>query len=135
MIRSAQGRVATTLRAAAPPALLTVAAAVLLRFPPEDSTFYPQCPIYAALHLACPGCGGTRALASLLQGHLREALHFNALITLMLPFALGYGIVCYRRLLREKDFCWPQLPLAAIYAATAAAGLFAILRNLPPRWL
>ena len=70
MIRSAQDRVAATLRAAAPVALLTAGAAVLLRFPPEDSTFYPQCPIFAALHLECPGCGGTRALASLLRGHV-----------------------------------------------------------------
>jgi Protein of unknown function (DUF2752) len=135
MIRSAQGRIAITLRAGAPLALLAAAAALLLRFPPEGSAFYPQCPIYAALHLACPGCGGTRALASLLHGHLREALHFNALVTLMLPFALGYGTGCYRRLLQDKVFRWPQPPLAAIYAATAAAGLFAILRNLPQSWL
>ena len=135
MIRSGQRRVGITLRATAPLALLAAGAAALLRFPPDDSTFYPQCPIFAALHLECPGCGGTRALASLLHGHVSEALHFNALITLMLPFALAYGIVCYRRLLRDKFFCWPQLPMAAIYTATAAAGLFAILRNLPTRWL
>jgi|SRR5580704_13520920 hypothetical protein len=135
MIRSAQDRVAATLRAAAPVALLTAGAAVLLRFPPGDSTFYPQCPIFAALHLECPGCGGTRALASLLHGHVSEALHFNAMITLMLPFALAYGIACYRRLLRDKIFRWPQLPMTAIYTATAAAGLFAILRNLPAQWL
>jgi Protein of unknown function (DUF2752) len=133
MIRFPQGRLATTLRAAAPLALLAAAATVLLRFPPTRSAFYPQCPIYAALHLACPGCGGTRALASLLHGHLREALHFNALITLMIPFALSYGIACYRRLLRDKDFRWPELPHATIYAVTTSTVLFAILRNLSLR--
>jgi hypothetical protein len=116
-------------------ALLAAGAVLLLRFPPAHSTFYPQCPIYAAFHLACPGCGGTRALSALLHGHIGEALRFNALITLLLPFALGYGIVCYWRHLRDKVFRWPQLPRTAIYAVTASAAIFAILRNLPARWL
>jgi hypothetical protein len=135
MISSAQGRIATAVRAAAAVAGLAAAAAVLLRFPPAQSAFYPQCPIYSAFHLACPGCGGTRALAALLHGHLSEAFHFNALITLLLPFALGYGAVCFWRLLRDKIYRWPQLPRTAIYAATGAAVIFAILRNLPARWL
>jgi uncharacterized membrane protein YjjB (DUF3815 family) len=106
---------------------------MLLRFPPMHSAFYPQCPIYAAFHLECPGCGGTRALASLLHGNVSEAFHLNALITLMLPFALGYGIVSYRRLLRDGVFHWPQLPPAAIYAIATATVSFAIVRNLPLR--
>jgi hypothetical protein len=134
MTPSTQGRIATTVRAAAPPALLAAAAGLLLRFPPAHSAFYPRCPIYSAFHLECPGCGGTRALAALLHGHAGEALHWNTLITLMLPFVLGYGIVCYWRLLRGGVFLWPQLPRAALNAATTAAVIFSILRNLPPRW-
>jgi Protein of unknown function (DUF2752) len=131
MIRWPQRRIATTVRAATPLTLVAAAAAVLLRFPPTQSAFYPQCPIYAALHLTCPGCGGTRALAALLRGHLGLALHFNALITLALPFAVGYGIVCYWRLLQGKVFRWPQPPLAAIVVTTSATVIFTILRNLP----
>jgi hypothetical protein len=135
MNHSAQSRIATTLRAAAPAALLAAGAVVLLRFPPAHSAFYPQCPIYAALHLECPGCGGTRALAALLHGRLSEAIHLNALITLLLPFALGYVVVCYWRLLRNESYRWPRLPTAAIYAVATVALLFSILRNLPLRWL
>jgi hypothetical protein len=134
MTPSTRGRIATTVRAAAPAAVLAAAVGLLLRFPPARSAFYPKCPIYAAFHLECPGCGGTRALAALLHGHAGEALHWNALITLMLPLALGYGIVYYWRLLRGGVFLWPQLPRAALYAATTAAVIFSILRNLPPRW-
>jgi hypothetical protein len=43
---------------------------VVLRFPPDSSGFYPRCPIFFWLHLDCPGCGGTRALAALLRGRL-----------------------------------------------------------------
>jgi hypothetical protein len=128
---SAQSRIATTLRAAAPAALLAAGAVVLLRFPPAHNAFYPQCPVYAALHLECPGCGATRALAALLHGHLSEALHCNALITLLLPFALGYGIICYWRLLRNGSYRWPRLPDTAVYAVATTAVLFTILRNLP----
>jgi Protein of unknown function (DUF2752) len=135
MISSTHNRIATTTRVLAPPALLVAVAGVLLRFPPAHSAFYPQCPIYTAFHLACPGCGGTRALAALLHGSLTEALHLNALITLSLPLALAYGMVCYWRLLQAKTYRWPQPPPAAIYAATAITVLFAIFRNLPQRWL
>ena len=60
--------------------LVAVAAAsaayLLLRFPPETSSFYPRCPVFTWLHVYCPGCGGTRALAALLHGRLdrRHAL-------------------------------------------------------------
>jgi hypothetical protein len=134
MTHSARSRAATISRAAAPATLLA-AGAIVLRFPPSQSAFYPQCPIYAALHLECPGCGATRALAALLHGHLNEALHYNALITLLLPFAMGYAIVCYWRLLRNESYRWPRLPTAAIYAVATVALLFSILRNLPLRWL
>jgi hypothetical protein len=135
MNHSARSRAATILRAAAPATLLAAGAIVLLRFPPSQSAFYPQCPIYAALHLECPGCGATRALAALLHGQLRDALHLNALITLLLPFALGYAIVCYWRLLRNESYRWPRLPTAAIYAVATAAVLFTLLRNMPLGWL
>jgi hypothetical protein len=48
---------------------------------------------------------------------------------------LSYGIVCYRRLLRDSDFRWPQPPLAAIYAVATVAALFTILRNMHAQWL
>jgi hypothetical protein len=134
MISILQSRISGTLRAAAPLVLIAAVAAVLLRFPPSQNHFYPVCPVYFVLHLQCPGCGGTRALAALLHGHLREALHWNALITLMLPPAAGYGGVLYWRFLRRKALGWPQAPPAAIYAALAIAAVFTMERNLPAPW-
>ena len=128
-------RIGFAVRAATPVAILALVAAVLLRFPPTQYTFYPRCPIYWLLHLQCPGCGTTRALAALLHGHFAEALRLNALTTLMLPPAAAYAVICYRRslraYLRSEAFHWPQLPSIGIYAALAAATIFAVLRNLP----
>ncbi len=131
MTPALHGRIATITRAAAPPALLATLIAVLLRFPPAQNTFYPRCPIYTVLHLQCPGCGGTRALAALLHCHINEALHHNALVTLLLPIAFLYAVLCYLRFLQHKAHRWPQLPPAAIHAALATAAIFTVLRNLP----
>jgi hypothetical protein len=127
----ARGRVARTMRAAAPLAVIVTAVAVLLCFPPAQSSFYPRCPIFECLHLQCPGCGATRALAELLRGHVNEAMHRNALVTLLLPIAVPYGILCYHRFLRRAPIRWPQVPQAAIYCALGIVAAFTILRNLP----
>jgi hypothetical protein len=132
MIDIVRGRIADTLRAAVPPAIIALATFILLRFPPTQHSFYPQCPIYELLHLRCPGCGATRAFAALLHGHVTEAMNRNALITLLLPFAAAYGILCYSRLLQCKPLRLPQPRPGVIYAAITVATVFTVIRNLPP---
>ena len=105
-------------------------AAVLLRFPPEQYRFYPQCPVYALFRIECPGCGTTRALAAMLHGNISQALHANALTTLMLPFAAVYAADCYWRYLRRQPLRLPKVPAQAAYAGIAVALGFMILRNL-----
>jgi hypothetical protein len=126
-------RIQDTTRAAAPPALIALVVTVLLRFPPAQYNFYPQCPIHDLLQIQCPGCGATRAVAALLRGHLAEAMHLNALVTLLLPFAAVYGILCYRRLLQRKPLRWPQPPPAVIYTAFTLVAVFTVIRNIPLR--
>ena len=58
-------------------------------------------------------------------------MSLNALITLLLPFAAAYGILCYCRLLQRKDPRWPQPRPMIIYAALAMATVFTVIRNLP----
>ena len=122
---------------AAPPAvialgiLVLLVIIVLLRFPPAQYDFYPKCPIHELTHLQCPGCGATRAAAALLRGHLAEAMHLNALVTLLLPFVAVWGIVCYRRVLQRKSVRWPQPPPAVLYSALTLSAVFTVIRNLP----
>jgi hypothetical protein len=131
MISSTRGCIANVSRAAAPLAVVTFGAALLLRLPPAQNSFYPSCPIKEYLHLQCPGCGATRALAALLSGHLVEAIHFNALVTLLFPFTAAYGILCYHRFLRREPLRNPQPPSAIIYAVLALTVVFTMVRNLP----
>jgi hypothetical protein len=131
VISRTRNRTADILRAAMPPAIVALAAILLLRFPPERYSFYPGCPIHELLHLQCPGCGATRAIAALLHGHFVDAMNLNALVTLLLPFAAAYGILCYSRLLQRKAICCLQPPPVATYAALVLIAVFAVMRNLP----
>ncbi len=106
-------------------------AAILWRFPPEQYAFYPRCPIHEYLHLDCPGCGGTRAVAALLHGHLHEALHWNPLVVALLPLLLVYAAICLHRAWSYEVYLWPQAPLWTAQATLAAAAIFMVARNLP----
>ncbi|HEY6412922.1 MAG TPA: DUF2752 domain-containing protein [Edaphobacter sp.] len=123
-----QGRLAAVVVAAAPLVCVGLAAMVLLRFPPGEYGFYPVCPVYRYLHVLCPGCGATRALAALLRGRADEALRLNWLIVMMLPVLAGCAVVWYRRWLR--GFAWLRVPSAAVYGALGIAVIFGVARNL-----
>jgi hypothetical protein len=108
---------------------LAGALAVLYRFPPELYHFYPQCPVFRYLHMYCPGCGATRALAALLHGQLLQALHYNALVVLLLPPVVYVLVKTYVRVLRAESFEWPEISPVGIKLVLVAGFLFAILRN------
>ena len=104
--------------------------AALYVWPPGRGSLYPACPIHEYLHIDCPGCGATRALAALLHGHLRDAVRLNALFVLLLPLGIGAALDCYRRAMRVGEFHWPAIPRHTIYAGLAVAATFMIVRNL-----
>jgi len=111
-----------------PPAALLIlftatAAIVLLRFPPAQYGFYPECPIHHLFGILCPGCGTTRALAALLRGQIAEALRFNPITTLLLPISLAWGFF-------KRRGRWSKLSPAALGGLLTAAALFTLVRNL-----
>jgi Protein of unknown function (DUF2752) len=132
MTLATRGRVVRTLPAAAPPAIIALVATILLLFPPENYSFYPRCPIHEYLHLQCPGCGATRALAALLRGHVAEALQLNPLIPLLLPLVLLYLTHhLWKQRHNIQALTWPNPPRYAVYALLVVAAVFTIARNLP----
>lgn len=107
---------------------LAVVTAMLYRFPPETYGFYPQCPFHALTGLLCPGCGATRALATLLHGNLKEAMPWNGLFVVLVPILLVYLAIEYVRAVSGRPQI--QVPKPAIVAMLATAISFAVLRNL-----
>ena len=105
-------------------------ASVLLRFSPQEYSFYPRCPFYALTGHYCPGCGATRAIAELLHGHVAAALHFNAAVTLLLPVLLWYFGTMYWTAVQDNRVEWPQVPQWSWRAALACVLLFGVARDL-----
>ena len=104
-------------------------AALLYQFPPEQYSFYPQCPVFRYLHVLCPGCGATRALAALLHLRIEAALQYNAFVVVLLPFAAAYLALAYWRACTEDEFAWPRVPAFGVASGLAAAFVFALVRN------
>ena len=130
MHRTINSRLAYLGRAAAPAVIATLAIAILLRFPPALYGFYPRCPLHQYLHIICPGCGATRALATLLRCNLAEAFRLNALITLLAPVALFYAAACYRSILARRPLSLPQPSPSAVYVTLAIAAVFIVVRHI-----
>jgi hypothetical protein len=97
---------------------------------PRLAAALPACPIHQYLGVLCPGCGATRAMLALLHGRMSDAVRWNALFVLLLPLAIWFGAESYRRAVKAREFEWPQVPAAVVYAVAVAACVFTVLRNL-----
>jgi hypothetical protein len=120
-------KAATKMRAVTCAAL--AGAVVLYLFPPEQYDFYPQCPVFRYLHVYCPGCGATRALAALLHGRIAEALHYNTLVVMLIPVLLAYFAAACWKSRGEEVFTWPRVPAKALTALLVMSAAFGVLRN------
>lgn len=105
------------------------AAFALVTSPPESSAWYPACPVAKYLHLLCPGCGATRALAALLRGRLRDAIGYNPLFVAVLPGLVVGSVECYRRAVSPRPFHWPQVPAWVPYGLLGLCAIFMLVRN------
>jgi uncharacterized protein DUF2752 len=103
--------------------------AVLYYFPPAQYRFYPRCPIYSATHLLCPGCGGTRALYELLHLNFSGALHYNALITVLMPLGFLWFAFCWHNAVRHGAVLEMRLHCGVTVALVLMAVLFTVARN------
>ena len=91
----------------------------------------PICPFKAVTGFDCPGCGGTRAVHQLLNGHLGAALDFNVLAVLALPLILWGAFVTLTLMLRGPKLRMPSLSSRWTWVALVVVALFWVVRNLP----
>ena len=61
---------------------------VYARFNPEESLFFPKCPVYLLTGYQCPGCGSQRAFFHLFHGNLLTAFRYNPLILALVPYIM-----------------------------------------------
>lgn len=58
---------------------------IYAKYNPIENAWFPQCPIKKVTGLNCPACGSQRALHSLLNGKILEALSFNYFYIIAIP--------------------------------------------------
>ena len=113
--------------------ILSAAAAlfVLFRFDPARNDFFPDCLFHTLTGLHCPGCGSTRAVHQLLQGHVGAALALNPLLVLLIPLLLGAWLLQKWRRTNGR----PNAPLFSHprvgWTIAVVVIAFGVLRNVP----
>jgi len=100
--------------------------------PELANNFWPPCFTYKATGLHCPGCGTTRCLYSLLHGDIPQALAYNLLFPIMLPYILWsvgrFGYYYLSDKPKPPRKAWPRwvAPVLVILIYGYAA-----IRNIP----
>lgn len=102
---------------------------------PTREGLFPVCPSIRWWALACPGCGGTRALYLLLHGDVWGAFAMNPLLMAALPaLAVGglWGLIC----LWQGRPWGRRLPRWLPWAVVLILVVYTVARNLPgsPLW-
>jgi hypothetical protein len=129
--RTAKGNVAVAAAVVGAVAVHGGAALFFASHDPYHSQVFPTCPFLAVTGLQCPGCGGTRAMYSLLHGDVVGAVRMNPLVLVLYPVVLGYGaslLAEYRAQTRlARVLSWSAFGL--LMAGVLYSGL---VRNLLP---
>lgn len=122
--------------AAVPPFAVAGVAAVGCLFvgladPTRGQVLWP-CPFKALTGgLDCPGCGGTRAVHSLLNGNIGAAFGYNAILMLALPYLLYSWSAWALPTVTNARLPVLRLPVKVIYGVFAVVMVWWVARNLP----
>lgn len=87
------------------------------------------CVIHDVLHIYCPGCGGTRAIISLLQGRVLESVYYNPAVLIGAIFAIHYELGVLFTLIKKdgtRYYCTSLVPLVVCGVILV---IFMIVRN------
>jgi hypothetical protein len=112
--------------------ILIVIAVVYYQFNPAKYRFFPKCPFYMITGFDCPGCGSQRAIYCLLHGNLKEAIRYNLLLVISIPFLAIHFSYKLRSAILKKDLRWnivyhPLTPKIIFVVVM----LFWLMRNIP----
>ena len=66
--------------------LLLVFGFIYYAIDPATSTAFPRCTFLTLTGYKCPGCGSQRAIHALLNGNIKGALSYNAMLIVAIPW-------------------------------------------------
>ena len=89
------------------------------------------CVFYLTSQKLCPGCGISRMFLALLELDFVRAVQCNALVMLLLPFGVVFGLRRWLIYLRTGKTDMDRVEFWLVMVAFVLTVLFWILRNLP----
>jgi hypothetical protein len=112
--------------------ILIALSVVYYLFNPAKYGFFPRCPFYVLTGFDCPGCGSQRAIYCLLHGNLMDAINYNVLLVISIPFLLIHFFYKVKGLILRKDIRWGVIyhPLTPKIILVLVM-VFWICRNIP----
>jgi hypothetical protein len=112
--------------------LVIVSVLMIVRvFNPLENGFYPRCIFNYITGAYCPGCGTLRCLHALLHGNLKQALAYNMLTVLCLPFLIAWALNRVYSEIRGKALVNVSLQPWMTRALLVVIFAYWLLRNLP----
>ena len=113
-------------------ALIAAAALLYLYLTAEGEGAGIPCMFHQLTGFYCSGCGSSRALRSALHLDFYQALRYNAVFTLALPFfAVYFGSIAASYIRFGKDRISGKISMKIIYIFVVVALVYGILRNIP----
>jgi hypothetical protein len=89
------------------------------------------CPFHLLTGWHCPGCGISRMFMALLELDFMGALGYNALVLVLLPFGVVFGLRRWIIYVKTGNTAPDRLETVLLIVATVLTLAFWILRNLP----
>lgn len=110
---------------------ISIVAGALFTYVPLPHISLPDCVLYTYFGLYCPGCGGTRAVISLLHGHPLKSLWQHPLVPYS-AFLYGAFMVTHAlaRLTHNRYFHGLKFRNWYLYVAIGIVGVNWILKNI-----
>lgn len=95
---------------------------IYMRFNPAESSWFPKCPFLQLTGLKCPGCGSQRAIHSLLNLRILDAIKYNFMVVAAIPILAlyAYDWLSHKKHIRLHNFL-------NSYRFVIATGIFIIL--------
>lgn len=88
------------------------------------------CGLVYLFHIYCPGCGGTRALFSMLHGHFLESLYYNPAVLLGAVLILYYEVAVIVTLVKNNGKIYYHKKPTLVYIYLTIVFGYAIVRDV-----
>lgn len=110
-------------------AVLLVLGFIYYVLDPATSNVFPQCTFLTLTGYKCPGCGSQRAIHALLNGDVKEAFGYNAMLLVAIPWIALCLYAESQRIRRPRLYARLNAPLL-VWSFLVMVLAWWLLRNI-----